>query len=73
VTGADALVLSACVQMPSLPVIEAVQDEVGIPVLSAATATTFRILSSLGLETRVPDAGALLSGTVTDPTVTHAA
>lgn len=66
-SNADALVLSACVQMPSLPVIQAVQDEVGLPVLSAATATTFRILSELGLETRVPDAGALLTGTVTDP------
>jgi maleate isomerase len=73
-TGADALVLSACVQMPSLPVIEAVEDEVGIPVLSAATATTFRILSELGLETRVPGAGHLLSGSVVDPgAVTHAA
>ena len=66
-TGADALVLSCCVQMPSLPAIEAVQDEVGIPVLSAATATTFRILSELGLETRVPGAGHLLSGGVADP------
>ena len=71
---ADALVLSACVQMPSLPAIQVVQDEVGLPVLSAATATTFRILSSLGLETRVPDAGALLSGAVADPgDVTRAA
>ncbi|WP_285898943.1 aspartate/glutamate racemase family protein [Pseudonocardia sp. DR1-2] len=61
-TGADALVLSACVQMPSLPSIEAVQDEVGIPVLSAATATTHRILTGLGLEPRVPGAGALLAG-----------
>ncbi|MEJ2885270.1 aspartate racemase/maleate isomerase family protein [Actinomycetospora aeridis] len=73
-SGADALVLSACVQMPSLPSIEAVQDEVGLPVLSAATATTFRILSSLGLSTRVPGAGALLSGSVADPgDVTRAA
>lgn len=61
-TGADALVLSACVQMPSLPSIEAVQDEAGIPVLSAATATTHRILTGLGLEPRVPGAGALLAG-----------
>ncbi|MFC4460354.1 Asp/Glu racemase [Pseudonocardia nematodicida] len=61
-TGADALVLSACVQMPSLPSIERVQDEVGIPVLSAATATTYRILTELGLEPRVPGAGALLAG-----------
>ncbi|WP_305080711.1 Asp/Glu racemase [Pseudonocardia sp. ICBG162] len=61
-TGADALVLSACVQMPSLPSIEAVQDAAGIPVLSAATATTHRILTGLGLEPRVPGAGALLAG-----------
>jgi maleate isomerase len=71
---ADALVLSACVQMPSLPSIQPVQEEVGIPVLSAATATVFRILSELGLATRVPNAGHLLSGAVTDPgPVTRAA
>ncbi|WP_424511214.1 maleate cis-trans isomerase family protein [Pseudonocardia endophytica] len=60
--GADALVLSACVQMPSLPSIQPVQDEIGIPVLSAATATTHRLLTELGLEPRVPGAGALLAG-----------
>ncbi|MEU6699578.1 Asp/Glu racemase [Pseudonocardia sp. NPDC046786] len=60
-TRADALVLSACVQMPSLPSIQPVQDEIGIPVLSAATATTHRILTELGLEARVPGAGALLA------------
>ena len=59
---ADALVLSACVQMPSLPSIQPVQDEVGIPVLSAATATTFRILQELGLPPVVPGAGRLLAG-----------
>ncbi|OLT43177.1 Asp/Glu racemase [Saccharomonospora sp. CUA-673] len=61
---ADALVLSACVQMPSLPSIQPVEDEVGIPVLSAATATTYRLLSELGLKARVPGAGRLLSGDV---------
>jgi len=61
-TRADALVLSACVQMPSLPSIQPVQDEIGIPVLSAATATTHRILTELGLQPRVPGAGALLAG-----------
>ncbi|MEJ8278566.1 maleate cis-trans isomerase family protein [Pseudonocardia spirodelae] len=61
-TGADALVLSACVQMPSLPAIEAVQEAAGIPVLSASTATTHRVLTELGLEPRVPGAGALLAG-----------
>nr|WP_211177067.1 aspartate/glutamate racemase family protein [Pseudonocardia acidicola] len=64
---ADALVLSACVQMPSLPSIQPVEDEAGLPVLSAATATTFRILSELGLATTVPNAGRLLSGEVADP------
>ena len=62
---ADALVLSACVQMPSLPSIAPVEAAVGMPVLSAATATTFRILSALGLTTYVPDGGALLDGDVT--------
>jgi len=57
---ADALVLSACVQMPSLPSIQPVEDEVGIPVLSAATATTYRILQELGLPPVVPNAGRLL-------------
>ncbi|MFD1936832.1 MULTISPECIES: maleate cis-trans isomerase family protein [Nonomuraea] len=60
---ADALVLSACVQMPSLPVVQAVEDEAGLPVLTAATATTYRILSELGLATTVPQAGSLLNGT----------
>ena len=60
--GADAIVLSACVQMPSLPVIAAVEAEVGIPVVSAAVCTTWAMLKRLGLETVVPDAGTLLSG-----------
>jgi maleate isomerase len=59
--GADALVLSACVQMPSLPSIQPVQDELGLPVLSAATATTYRILQELGLPPTVPNAGRLLA------------
>ena len=58
---ADALVLSACVQMPSLPVLDAVQQRFGIPVLSAASATVWRILSRLGLDPTVPRAGALLT------------
>lgn len=61
-TGIDALVLSACVQMPSLPSIQKVEDQVGLPVVSAAVCTTHQMLKRLGLETRVPGAGALLSG-----------
>ncbi|WP_109476221.1 Asp/Glu racemase [Paraburkholderia sp. C35] len=62
ISKADAVVLSACVQMPSLPAIQAVEDRLGKPVLSAATSTVYRILKTLGLEARVPNAGALLSG-----------
>lgn len=61
-SGIDAFVASACVQMPSLPVIEALQQALGIPVVSAAVCTTHQMLDRLGLERRVPDAGALLSG-----------
>ena len=52
--GCDALVLSACVQMPSLAAIDPVEQACGLPVLSAATATTFAMLDALGLPTRVP-------------------
>jgi maleate isomerase len=48
--------------MPSLAEIQAVEDEAGLPVLSAATATAFRVLGELGLRTHVPRAGALLGG-----------
>ena len=64
VSDADVLVLSACVQMPSLSAIQPVEDVAGLPVISAATATVFTILCELGLEPRVPDAGRLLSGEV---------
>lgn len=59
---ADALVLSSCVQMPSLAAIQLVEDECGLPVLSAATATTWAILGALGLNPVVPAAGRLLAG-----------
>ena len=58
----DALVLSACVQMPSLAAIQKVEDECGIPVLSAAVATTHQMLTNLGLKARAPGCGILLSG-----------
>ncbi|KIL37130.1 Asp/Glu racemase [Cohnella kolymensis] len=62
ISQADAIVLSACVQMPSLAAIQKVEDRLGKPVLSAATATVYSILSNLGLEPVVPNAGYLLSG-----------
>jgi len=60
--GVDALVLSSCVQMPSLAAIPIVEKECGLPVVSAAVCTTFQMLEALGLPSYVPDAGALLSG-----------
>ncbi|WP_428908045.1 maleate cis-trans isomerase family protein [Niallia sp. Krafla_26] len=62
IEGADAVVLSACVQMPSLPAVQKVEDQLGLPVLTAATSTVYRILKTLNLDTRVPSAGSLLSG-----------
>ncbi|MGD9942369.1 MAG: Asp/Glu racemase [Burkholderiaceae bacterium] len=59
---ADAVVLSACVQMPSLPVIAKVEAMTGKPVITAAVATTYAMLKALDLEPVVPGAGALLSG-----------
>lgn len=59
---ADAVVLSACVQMPSLEAVQDVQDAIGKPVLTAAIATTYQMLKTLGLRTYVPNAGELLSG-----------
>jgi maleate isomerase len=58
----DVMVLSACVQLPSLPSIQIVEDMVGIPVVSAAVCTTYRMLKEMGLKAQVPSAGRLLSG-----------
>lgn len=69
----DAIVLSACVQMPSLAAIQPVEDQLGIPVISAATATVFQSLRRLGLATTVPNAGRLLSGIYDQPANTEAA
>ncbi len=58
----DAVVLSACVQMPSLPAVAKVEALTGKPVVTAAVATTYAMLKALKLEPVVPGAGALLSG-----------
>ena len=62
ISQADAVVLSACVQMPSLQAIQMVEDRLGKPVLSAATSTAYRILKELKLAPIVPNAGYMLSG-----------
>jgi maleate isomerase len=62
VQGADAIVASACVQMPSLASIPLIEQASGLPVVSSAACTTWSLLKALGLERRAPHAGALLSG-----------
>jgi maleate isomerase len=61
-TGIDVLILSSCVQMPSLAAVSIVEQECGLPVVSAAICTTHQMLQRLGLKTVVPNAGSLLSG-----------
>ena len=60
--GVEALVLSACVQMPSLPAVDAIEQEINIPVTTAAICTTYSMLKKLGLKAHAPIGGALLSG-----------
>ena len=59
---ADAIVLSACVQMPSLSVVPKVEALTGKPVVTATVATAYALLKALDLEPISPGAGALLSG-----------
>ena len=58
----DALVLSACVQMPSLKAVPIVEKQLGVPVVASSVCTAFRMLEELGLETVSAGAGELLSG-----------
>ena len=62
IANADVLVLSACVQMPSLGVVPKVEALTGKPVVTASIATAYALLRLLNLEPVVPGAGALLSG-----------
>lgn len=59
-TGVDTVVLSACVQMPSLAALPAAEARVGLPTITAATATAWKLLDTLGLPAVADDSGALL-------------
>jgi maleate isomerase len=61
-TGVDAIVASACVQMPSLPSIQPIENRTGLPVVSSSVSTAYMMLKKLGLSTRSPGFGSLLSG-----------
>jgi maleate isomerase len=58
--GIDVIVASACVQMPSLPAVQRIQDATGVATVSTAVCTVRRMLDHLGLEPVAPGAGALL-------------
>lgn len=62
VTGADVVVASACVQMPSLGAIDAMEKQIGLPVTSAAVCTAYEMMKRLCLEAKAPIGGELLSG-----------
>jgi maleate isomerase len=57
---AQMLIASACVQMPSLAALPTLEAQLGLPVMSAATATAAELLDALNLPRHVPDAGVLL-------------
>jgi maleate isomerase len=59
--GADALVLSACVQMPSLPALQIAQDRLGLPVTSTAACTARAMLDLMELPAGIPGYGAVLA------------
>lgn len=61
IADVDAVVLSACVQMQSLPAIQAAEDRLGVRVTSTAVCTVRRMLDHLGLRGAIPGFGALLS------------
>ena len=69
VANVDAIVASACVQMPSLASIPMIEAASGLPVVSSSVCTTFQMLSKLGLKTVAPQAGSLLSGRYSPPVV----
>lgn len=61
--GVDVIVASACVQMPSLPAVQRIQDATGIPTVSTAVCTVRRMLEHLDLRPVAPGVGALLQET----------
>jgi len=67
IANADAVVLSACVQMQSLPALDAAERMLGTPVTSTAACTVRNMLDLLGLAPSVPAAGAVLSQRVATP------
>ncbi len=60
--NSDCLIVSACVQMPSLSILQAAEYAIMKPVISASSATTYQICRSLKIPPIIPNAGIILSG-----------
>ena len=56
--------------MPSLAAVQTVEDGCGVPVVTAAIATTHQMLAALSLDATVPNGGELLSGRYARPAPT---
>jgi maleate isomerase len=61
VRSADAIILSSCVQMPSLDVLAVAETKLGLPCVSASAATARAILRSLALDPGIPGFGSFLA------------
>ena len=60
-TNVDVVVLSACVQMQSIPALQLAQDALGIPVTSTSACTVRNMLDLLGLQAATPGFGKVLT------------
>ncbi|WP_143103325.1 aspartate/glutamate racemase family protein [Albimonas pacifica] len=61
VPGSDALLIT-CTDFPTLPLIEPLEAELGVPVVTSNQATLWAMLRAVGIEDRVPGGGRLLAG-----------
>jgi maleate cis-trans isomerase len=59
VRGSDALLIT-CTDFPTLPLIEALEAELGVPVVTSNQATLWASLRAAGIEDRIAAAGRLL-------------
>ena len=58
--GSDALLL-ACTDFPTLPLIEDLENELGVPVISSNTATLWAMLRTCGVQDMLPGGGRLFA------------
>ncbi|MDF2231783.1 aspartate/glutamate racemase family protein [Albimonas sp. CAU 1670] len=61
VPGSDALLIT-CTDFPTLSLIDPLEAELGVPVVTSNQATLWAMLRAVGIHDRVPGAGRLLAG-----------